>query len=500
MRVVAPLRAVLCAVLLVGSLAAAQAAGPGARDKHKQASAALLAGDTDGALVLVDEGLALDPRDKELLLLRGHVLLKMSDYAAALAAYQTYLASGATGGNRRAVERIVANLSNITSTFLRVVVKNGPAQVYVDARSGKPFCVAAPECKKGVVPGDHIIIIERPGFGRATERVSIEPSSTASIEKTLVERPSPLALKVEPADATVTIDGAPLAGRSELAPGQHTLVAARPGYLRHTEAVSAAGGEKIALTVTLRRGVPVALDPPDARVEVDGEPADIADGLLAVPAGSGPHAVVARAPGHGEATATIPARPPADYKLVLTLIQLGAALVVQGAPSGAALVVDGAPRGTVPLPAPLELTPGRHTVEVTAPGYLPFRKSADLPGGRVATVRIDDLRQPSSTRRWVAFGMAGAAVVTGSVFGVLALGKMSDYDDMAPRAGVTRADPALRSLADDGDRFALISDISFGVGLAAVAAGFYFWRTEADGTSGGNIEVGPGSVAVSGRF
>src|SRR5262249_23505178 len=146
------------------------------------------------------------------------------------------------------------------------------------------------------VPGDHLIIVERPGFGRATERVSIDPNTTASVEKTLVERPSPLALVVEPADAHVTIDGAPPG--KELAPGQHTVLAQRAGFVRRTETVTAAGGEKLAVAVTLRRGVPIALDPANARVEVDGQPADLADGLVAVPLGREDHRLVARAPGY----------------------------------------------------------------------------------------------------------------------------------------------------------------------------------------------------------
>src|SRR5262249_6194547 len=145
------------------------------------------------------------PRDLELLLLRGHVLLKLSDYAGALEAYRTYLGAGATGGNRRGVERIVTNLGKITSTFLHVIVENGPAQVYVDTKPAKPFGVAAPECQKGIVPGDHLIILDRPGFGGATQRVSVDPNSTVPVRKPILERASPLALQLEPADATATL-------------------------------------------------------------------------------------------------------------------------------------------------------------------------------------------------------------------------------------------------------------------------------------------------------
>lgn len=57
---------------------------------------------------------------------------------------------------------------------------------------------------------------------------------------------------------------------------------------------------------------------------------------------------------------------------------------------------------------------------------------------------------------WFAATVTGVALVTGGVFGTLALTTRSDFDD-APSA----------RLADRGERYALVADVAFGVAVAA---------------------------------
>src|SRR5262249_47239801 len=340
----------------------AAAAPRSARDAAKVAQEKLLADDTDAALRVVEEGLALWPKSKELLLLRGHVLLKTADYGAALDAYMKYLGAGATGGNRREVLRSAESLRRGTSTFRAVTVKNGPANVYLDARGGKPFCVADPTCMRGVVPGDHLVVIDRPGFKRIAERTFIPADQVTAIERTLGEKPSPLAVRVAPADAAVEVDGAP--APKEVAPGEHPVTARRAGYVPARKTVTAAEGKPVEVALELAPGVPVAVTPPDAKLFVDGAEIAAVDGLLPLP-GRGAHEVIARAPGYRERAETVPAERPAGYRLTFALESAGALLRgVEGAPPGAALFVDGQPRGGLPLTAPVELAPGEHTLEV----------------------------------------------------------------------------------------------------------------------------------------
>jgi tetratricopeptide (TPR) repeat protein len=92
------------------------------RDKYKVAAQLDENGDGEKAIAVIDEGLALAPRDLALLGLKGIVLLKLRDYSGALAAYQAYLDAGATGANRREAQKIVRDLSAVRSTFLDIAL------------------------------------------------------------------------------------------------------------------------------------------------------------------------------------------------------------------------------------------------------------------------------------------------------------------------------------------------------------------------------------------
>ncbi|HEY3020746.1 MAG TPA: hypothetical protein VGJ32_11155, partial [Solirubrobacteraceae bacterium] len=99
-----------------------------------------------------------------------------------------------------------------------------------------------------------------------------------------------------------------------------------------------------------------------------------------------------------------------------------------------------------------------------------------------------------------AAGVAACGLAAGGIFGALAIGKMHDYDDRAPRSGVVQDDARQRALSDDGKRDAVIADVALIVGVAAAAASFYWFKTE--GRSDGRFEVRPvaAGIGVSGRF
>jgi tetratricopeptide (TPR) repeat protein len=91
---------------------------------------------------------------------------------------------------------------------------------------------------------------------------------------------------------------------------------------------------------------------------------------------------------------------------------------------GTALAVDGRARGTLPLPGPLRLLPGRHTVSATREGHHPFqRQISTAPGVRMdLEVALEPLPPPPQPkRRYWLWGAVGAAVVAGAVIGYFAL-------------------------------------------------------------------------------
>src|SRR6187401_1887051 len=76
------------------------------REQFKRAAQLEQDGEYEKALELIVQGLAAAPKDLKLLGLKGAVLIKLRDYAGALAAYRAYLDAGATGANRREAQKI----------------------------------------------------------------------------------------------------------------------------------------------------------------------------------------------------------------------------------------------------------------------------------------------------------------------------------------------------------------------------------------------------------
>jgi hypothetical protein len=99
---------------------------------------------------------------------------------------------------------------------------------------------------------------------------------------------------------------------------------------------------------------------------------------------------------------------------------------------------------------------------------------------------------------WVTTAIAGVALVTGTIFGFLALSKQSDYDSMPTAA-----------TANDGEAFALVADLAFVTAAAAGITAIVLYATErpaqpTDSTARLQVLpiVGPtmGGVALGARF
>ena len=178
-----------------------------AQAKYQQAAQLASDDDNDKALALVEEGLKDAPKDLKLLQLKGDLLLKTRDFDGALTAYQAYVDAGVTGANRRAAQKIVAELSAGVGTTIDITATNGPATIYLDSKTQGAFCSAAPNCKKSVLPGDYKVIAERPGFERWSKRISVEAKGTAQLEIKLIEKPSPISMAITPDGATVVATG-----------------------------------------------------------------------------------------------------------------------------------------------------------------------------------------------------------------------------------------------------------------------------------------------------
>ena len=174
---------------------------------------------------------------------------------------------------------------------------------------------------------------------------------------------------------------------------------------------------------------------------------------------------------------------------------------ITSVPEGAAIAVAGSTLDKV-TPAAIELTPGEYMVTLSVEGYEPVSKSISVVLGEKAEVLVDfakdapppepkedaivdpfaeetmpeastapEVEEEKSgppTAFWVAAAITGVGLVTGTVFGTMALGDEEDYkEDPTP------------AKKEAGERDAIIADVSFGVAGAAAIAGIVILVTNA---------------------
>jgi hypothetical protein len=166
-------------------------------------------------------------------------------------------------------------------------------------------------------------------------------------------------------------------------------------------------------------------------------------------------------------------------------------------PAGASITIGGAELGMSPLPEPLVLLPGTYTLSFQADGFQP--KEAEIkiePGSAteraielepvkvivepvspasLAQVARDDRPAPvSRLPLYVGAGITGAGVLGTSIFGILAVRQHATFT----AASTSRLDREGARTA--GERFALLTDLSLAVTMAAAGftAYWYFTRSK----------------------
>ena len=182
-------------------------------------------------------------------------------------------------------------------------------------------------------------------------------------------------------------------------------------------------------------------------------------------------------------------------------------------PDGATVEIDGQSTGKT-TPLTMDMVPGSHKIALTASGFKPLNKDVTLREGETKALPINFFEEgervalepfpgeekpketgeqkpkeeggPDYTGAWVSVGIAGAGIIAGSVFGLVALSDESEYNKKPSK-----------SLADSGEAMALACDISFGVAGAAAVVGLVLFLTADSGDEGkeapkaGSVEVAP---------
>jgi hypothetical protein len=146
-----------------------------------------------------------------------------------------------------------------------------------------------------------------------------------------------------------------------------------------------------------------------------------------------------------------------------------AAITVRVSPDGAEVRVDGKVAGVSPLPGPLRVTEGKHTVEALLPSRPPELREIDVPGASVLEVALDfpvaaslaapapapqapalvekaPAPPPSGRRRVVGYGLAAAGAASALLGAVLAYQGATDAN--AARARLVEAAMPASGLPD----------------------------------------------------
>jgi tetratricopeptide (TPR) repeat protein len=176
-------------------------------------------------------------------------------------------------------------------------------------------------------------------------------------------------------------------------------------------------------------------------------------------------------------------------------------------PEGAGLILDDEDTGQT-TPAEIEAAPGPHTLVFKLEGYVDDSKTFEMTPGGSQEIAVElsqaeeemiseeypdeeiegeteeeipegeEAVEPAKVNKgvWAAAGIAGAGIISATVFGILALNKEAEFEDekdQGPDEGETYTEyrDRLDGIKGKGKGFAIACDVSWGVAAAATLAG-----------------------------
>ena len=218
---------------------------------------------------------------------------------------------------------------------------------------------------------------------------------------------------------------------------------------------------------------------PGAMVSLDGGEPVVAP--LVREAAAGPHRVSVTAAGYVTAERELAAVEGALVPLDVPLQGQPAALSVL-APDGADIAVDGEVRGTLPLPEPLPLDAGRHTIAVLQTGHEPFVAPVEVAWGERRELDASLRVTPQRVASGLLLATGGAALAAGGVLLGLGLERQAAARDILDRrdaASITLPElDDYRAAAQDRDDYLLGAGITAAVGGALGVTGILLFALD----------------------
>jgi len=163
----------------------------------------------------------------------------------------------------------------------------------------------------------------------------------------------------------------------------------------------------------------------------------------------------------------------------VTLREMPGRLEISGA-AGAQVTIDGRLTGVLPLPKPLEVTPGTHLVAVTKPGYKSFSEEIELNRGQTKPIAAKSGLTGQRIFSYVLFGVGIAGVGGGIALGLVSGGKQRRAMELSERAmatgGLSQVDfKTYEDLKKARDNYQGLSGAAASVGVVGGAIGFLLY-------------------------
>lgn len=170
-------------------------------------------------------------------------------------------------------------------------------------------------------------------------------------------------------------------------------------------------------------------------------------------------------------------------------------LKLEGRTDVTELKIDTQALGRAAWGSALPLDPGEHTFLFSGPNKEPLERKIVVAEGQELVLEIEPLRDaapearpapapalaaseaphedaPPRSNNTLGYALGGigiAGLAVGSVFGILAIGRKSDADDL-----FKKRDPGFKDADDAASTNALVSTIGFGAAIVGLGAGAYF--------------------------
>ncbi|MBI2893075.1 MAG: PEGA domain-containing protein [Deltaproteobacteria bacterium] len=321
-----------------------------------------------------------------------------------------------------------------------------------------------------------------------------------------------------PPGATLHVDRRDLAPRGTapvtiaVPAGPHRLFLDLVGHAPMEHEVTAVVGQlarvRVAMTA-LQATVTLEVAGGAAQVFVDSAPAGTTPITLHL--APGPHELRLRRVGSEELRERITVAPGEEraLRLAMTTPPMPGGVAVRSNVPAAEVRVDGVSWGAQST-SPRGVVPGRHTVDVSAPGYRPATITIDVEEGRSVLVRAHLVLLDPPTRHggWpVATGIgAGAALLVGAVTGLTAVKRQDDLDEIRlglgdgpDQAALDQAREAAEDTAGEIDTLNTVADVFFAGSLVLGVLTGVILATGGDRgplESNATVSAGGESVAV----